>query len=59
MKSLTQALALSINTASARLITEVTTPTKVVALAKELGIKSKLYSVPSLSLGGGGEVTPL
>jgi len=58
-KSLTQALALSINTASARLITEVTTPAKVVALAKELGIKSKLYSVPSLSLGGGGEVTPL
>jgi len=58
-KTLTQALALSINTASARLITEVTTPAKVVALAKELGIKSKLYSVPSLSLGGGGEVTPL
>ena len=58
-KTLTQALALSINTASARLITEVTTPSKVVSLAKELGIKSKLYSVPSLSLGGGGEVTPL
>lgn len=58
-KTLTQALALSINTASARLITHVTTAGKVVELAKEFGIKSKLHAVPSLSLGGGGELSPL
>jgi len=57
--SLAQALQASINTVSARLITQYTTPQKVVDLARRMGIKSRLQAVPALSLGGGGEVSPL
>jgi penicillin-binding protein 1A len=53
------ALINSINTVSARLITEVTQPNKVVSMAYRMGISSSLYSVPALSLGAGGEVIPL
>jgi penicillin-binding protein 1A len=57
--TLAAGLAASINTVSARLITEVTTPSKVIALARKMGIESNLKPVPALSLGAGGEVTPL
>jgi penicillin-binding protein 1A len=57
--SLATALQRSINTVSARLITQHTTPQKVVDLAKRMGIKSPLKSVPALALGAGGEVSPL
>lgn len=57
--TLTQALTASVNTASARLITQKTTPGDVVALAQKAGIKSNLQAVPALSLGAGGEVSPL
>ncbi len=55
----TQGLIGSINSVAARLITEVTTPDDVINLAKSVGIKSKLYAVPALSLGAGGDVSPL
>jgi len=57
-KSLSQALAASINTVAARLITIYTNPTKVIELAARMGIKSSLIAVPALALGAGGEVTP-
>ncbi|MFC2129903.1 penicillin-binding protein 1A [Bacteroidota bacterium] len=49
----------SINTVSARLITEVTNPSRVVSMAYRMGISSRLYAVPALALGAGGEVIPL
>jgi penicillin-binding protein 1A len=52
-------LAASINTVSARLITQVTTPMKVINLAQRMGIESPLKAVPALALGAGGELTPL
>lgn len=57
--SLAQALQRSVNTVSARLITQHTTPAKVIDLAKRMGIKSNLRAVPALSLGAGGELTPI
>jgi penicillin-binding protein 1A len=57
--TLYQALAASINTVSARLITQVTNPEMVVNLAHRMGIESSLYPLPALSLGGAGEVSPL
>jgi penicillin-binding protein 1A len=57
--TLANALRISINTVSARLITEVTTPTDVVNLARRMGIQSHLSGVPALSLGAGGDVNPL
>ena len=57
--TLTQALIGSINTASARLITQVTNPGDVVALAQKAGISTKLEAVPALSLGAGGDVSPM
>jgi penicillin-binding protein 1A len=57
--TLTQALIGSVNTVSARLITQVTTPFDVVSLAQKAGINSKLLAVPALSLGAGGDVSPL
>ncbi|TAL68478.1 MAG: PBP1A family penicillin-binding protein [Bacteroidetes bacterium] len=57
--TLYQALAASINTVSARLITQVTNPEQVVNLAHRMGIESDLYPLPALSLGGAGEVSPL
>ncbi len=59
MVTLSSALTRSINTVSARLITEHTTPGDVVSLAKRMGIQSNLKAVPALSLGAGGEVDPL
>jgi penicillin-binding protein 1A len=49
----------SINTVSARLITEVTNPSRVVSAAYRMGISSRLQAVPALALGAGGEVIPL
>ncbi len=57
--SLASALQRSINTVSARLITMHTTPQKVIDLARRVGIKSPLKAVPALSLGAGGELSPL
>lgn len=56
---LATALQLSVNTVSARLITQHTSPQKVVDLARRMGVKSPLRAVPALSLGAGGEVNPL
>ena len=57
--TVTQALIASINTVSARLITQYTTPEDVISLVQKAGIDSKLNAVPALSLGGGGDVSPL
>src|SRR5690606_7029054 len=56
--SLANALRISINTVSARLITSATTPSDVVTLARRMGIESQLSGVPALSLGAGGDVSP-
>jgi penicillin-binding protein 1A len=56
--TLRSALKYSINTVAARLIVEKTSVTKVIKLAKDLGIKSPLPEVPSIALGSA-EVTPL
>ncbi len=56
--NLFQALAASINTVAARLITEHTTPLKVIELAAKMGIRSNLTAVPALALGAGGDVNP-
>ncbi len=57
--TLTEGLTRSINTVSARLITQHTTPEKVIALAKRMGVRTdKMKPVPSLSLGVG-EVSPM
>lgn len=57
--TLRQALVSSINTVSARLITQVTTPLNVISLTRKMGIESPLKAVPALSLGAGGEVKPI
>lgn len=57
--TLFDALAKSINSVAARLITMHTTPLKVIEIAHKMGIESSLKSVPALALGAGGEVTPL
>lgn len=56
--TLSKGLAASINTVAARLITEYTTPDKVITIAKRMGIQSQLRAFPSLSLGAAGEVSP-
>ncbi len=56
--TLAEGLSKSINTVAARLITQHTTPGKVIELAHKMGITSGLNAVPALSLGAGGEVTP-
>jgi penicillin-binding protein 1A len=56
--TLRQALKFSVNTVAARLITEKTTPAKVVQLSKEMGIKSPIPEYPSIALGAA-EITPL
>ncbi len=55
--TLTDALAMSLNTVAARLAVE-TGPAKVVKVAQKLGIRSQLAANPSLALGTS-EVTPL
>jgi penicillin-binding protein 1A len=57
--TLYEALAKSINSVAARLITLYTTPLKVIEIAHKMGIESPLQNVPALALGAGGEVTPL
>ncbi len=57
--TLSQALAASINSVAARLITLYTNPLRVIEIAKKMGIESNLLSVPALALGAGGEVSPL
>jgi penicillin-binding protein 1A len=56
--TLRNALKFSVNSVAARLITEKTSPAKVVRLAKEMGIKSPIPEYPSIALGSA-EVTPL
>ncbi|MGA1415256.1 MAG: transglycosylase domain-containing protein, partial [Candidatus Kapaibacteriota bacterium] len=56
--SLSSALRYSINTVAARLITEHTSPSEVIALAHRMGIKTELDPFPTLALGAE-EVTPL
>ena len=56
--SLAGGLRYSINTVAARLITEHTSPSEVIALAHRMGIKSELDAFPTLALGAE-EVTPL
>jgi penicillin-binding protein 1A len=56
--SLRTALKFSTNTVAARLITEHTSPSKVVNLCQRLGITSPLRTVPSIALGSV-EVSPL
>lgn len=56
--TLRTALKFSVNTVAARLITEHTTPSKVVALCQRMGIQSPLRPVPAIALGAV-EVTPL
>lgn len=48
----------SINTVAARLITQYTTPGRVVELAKRLGI-NKMSPLPALALGAAGGVSPI
>ena len=55
---LSTGLKYSINTVAARLITEYTSPSEVIALAHRMGIKSKLDPYPTLALGAE-EITPL
>ncbi len=57
--SLSQALKMSINTVAARLVTSITSPTEVISKARKMGISSPLSSVPAISLGAGGDVSPL
>lgn len=56
--TLSKGFASSINTVAARLITEYTTPEKVITIARRMGIQSQLRAFPSLSLGAAGEVSP-
>jgi penicillin-binding protein 1A len=56
--SLAGGLRYSINTVAARLITEHTSPSEVIALAHRMGIKSELDPFPTIALGAE-EVTPL
>jgi len=55
--TLRSGLKYSINTVAARLIVEKTSISKVIRLAKDMGIKSPLPDVPSIALGSA-EVTP-
>ena len=57
--TLTSALTVSINSVAVRLITETTNPGDVIAFVQKAGIDSPLDAVPALSLGAGGDVSPL
>lgn len=57
--TLYEALAKSINSVAARLITMYTSPNHVIDVARRVGIESPLLAVPALALGAGGEVSPL
>ncbi len=57
--TLTKGLSSSINTVAARLIIQYVKPIDVLNLARKMGIKSPLEAVPALSLGAGGDVSPL
>jgi penicillin-binding protein 1A len=57
-KTLRTALKFSTNTVAARLVVEVTSPSKVIDVCRRMGIKSRLAAVPSIALGAT-EVTPL
>ncbi|MDZ4745443.1 MAG: PBP1A family penicillin-binding protein [bacterium] len=56
--ALRAALKFSVNTVAARLITEHTTPGRVIDVSQRLGITSPMQAVPSLALGSV-EVSPL
>lgn len=56
--TLRSALKFSVNTVAARLILEKTSVSKVIKLAKSMGIKSPIREFPSIALGSS-EVTPL
>ncbi len=58
-RTLYSALAASINTVAARLITQVTNPDEVIRIAQKMGIKSPLVAYPALALGAGGDVSPI
>lgn len=53
-----EGLARSINTVAARIITQKTTPLRVIQTASRMGIRSSLNAVPALALGAGGDVSP-
>jgi len=57
--TLTKGLSSSINTVAARLITKYVKAIDVLNLARKMGISSPLVAVPALSLGAGGDVSPL
>ena len=57
--SLTDGIRLSINTVAARLVTSVCQPIDVLNLARKMGITSPLTAVPAISLGAGGDISPL
>jgi membrane peptidoglycan carboxypeptidase len=50
---------MSINSVSARLVTEYGSPGEVVSLLRRAGVTSDLQSVPAISLGAGGELSPM
>ena len=58
-KTLREGLRRSINSIAARLITEHTSPQKVLDVLRKAGIESYLLPVPALALGAGGEVKPI
>lgn len=57
--SLTDGIRLSINTVAARIVTSICKPIDVLNLARKMGISSPLVAVPAISLGAGGDVSPL
>ncbi|HRP02023.1 MAG TPA: PBP1A family penicillin-binding protein [Candidatus Kapabacteria bacterium] len=57
--TLIDGLRLSINTVAARLVTTICQPIDVLNLARKMGISSPLTAVPAISLGAGGDVSPL
>jgi penicillin-binding protein 1A len=56
--TIAEGLARSINTVAARIITEKTSPIRVIQIAAKMGIRSPLTAVPALALGAGGDVSP-
>lgn len=54
-----RALAMSVNSVAARLITSYTSPYEVKDLLQRAGVGSGIHTVPALALGAGGEVVPL
>jgi len=49
----------SVNSVAARLITQHTSPKKVLKLLRNAGVKSKIMPYPALALGAGGELSPM